>query len=63
MHGCIFYDIILRKKSYFLTLGELEPEQWFMGETLCDYIFLTGHDLHIDRGLVGRFASIKVVFF
>ena len=35
---------------------------WFMGETLCDYIFLTGHDLRRDRLLAGRLASIKVVF-
>ena len=35
---------------------------WFMGDTLCDYIFLTGHDLRRDRRLAGRIASIKVVF-
>ena len=35
---------------------------WFMGDTLCDYIFLTGHDLRKDRRLAGRLASIKVVF-
>lgn len=35
---------------------------WFMGETLCDYIFLTGHDLRRQRRLAGRLASIKVVF-
>jgi hypothetical protein len=35
---------------------------WFMGETVCDYILLTGHDLRRDRRLAGRLASIKVVF-
>lgn len=35
---------------------------WFMGDTLCDYIFLTGHDLRRDRRLAGRLASIKVIF-
>lgn len=35
---------------------------WFMGETICDYIFLTGHDIRRDRRLAGRLASIKVVF-
>ncbi len=35
---------------------------WFMGESLCDYIFLTGHDLRGERRLAGRLASIKVVF-
>ena len=35
---------------------------WFMGDTLCDYIFLTGYDLRRDRRLAGRLASIKVVF-
>ena len=33
-----------------------------MGETLCDYIFLTGYDLRRQRRLAGRLASIKVVF-
>ena len=35
---------------------------WFMGETLCDYIFLTGGDLRRERRLAGRLASIKVIF-
>lgn len=35
---------------------------WFMGETICDYVFLTGHELRQDRRLAGRLASIKVVF-
>lgn len=35
---------------------------WFMGETVCDYILLTGHDLRQNRRLAGRLASIKVVF-
>jgi len=35
---------------------------WFTGETVCDYLFLTGHDLRRSRRLAGRLASIKVVF-
>lgn len=35
---------------------------WFIGDTLCDYIFLTGHDLRHDRRLAGRLASMKVEF-
>ena len=53
--------------SYDLGLAE-EPREvffilfWFMGESLCDYIFLTGHDLRRERRLAGRLASIKVGF-
>ena len=35
---------------------------WCMGDTVCDYVLLTGHDLRKDRRLAGRLASIKVVF-
>ena len=35
---------------------------YFMGDMLCDYIFLTGYDLRRDRRMAGRLASIKVVF-
>lgn len=35
---------------------------WFMGDTLCDYILLTGHDLRRDRRTAGQLASIKVTF-
>ena len=35
---------------------------WFLGDTLCDYIFLTGHDLRHDRRLAGRLASVKIIF-
>ena len=35
---------------------------WFVGDTLCDYILLTGHDLRHDRRAAGRLASIKVNF-
>ena len=35
---------------------------WFMGDTMCDYILLTGHDLRRDRRAAGQLASIKVVF-
>ena len=49
------------------TLAEVPREMffimfWFMGDTLCDYIFLTGHDLRKERRLAGRLASIKVYF-
>ena len=35
---------------------------WFMGDTICDYILLTGHDLRRDRRSAGQLASIKVTF-
>ena len=35
---------------------------WFVGDTLCDYILLTGHDLRRDRRAAGQLASIKVTF-
>lgn len=35
---------------------------WFMGDTICDYILLTGHDLRRDRRAAGQLASIKVKF-
>lgn len=35
---------------------------WFAGDTLVDYVLLTGHDLRQDRKLAGRLASMKVVF-
>ena len=35
---------------------------WFMGDSLCDYIFFTGYDLRRTRRLAGRLASIKVIF-
>lgn len=35
---------------------------YFIGDTLCDYIFLTGFELRRSRRLAGRLASIKVVF-
>lgn len=35
---------------------------WFMGDTLCDYILLTGHDLRRSRRAAGQLASIKVTF-
>jgi hypothetical protein len=62
--GLIIFGIIL---WFTKTLAE-EPREllfipfWFMGETLCDYIFLTGYDLRRNRRLAGRLASIKVVF-
>ena len=62
--GLILFGIILWLTK---TLAE-EPREllfipfWFMGETLCDYIFLTGYDLRRNRRLAGRLASIKVVF-
>ena len=62
--GFIILEIVLWCTE---TLAE-EPREifyilfWFMGETLCDYIFLTGHDLRMERRLAGRLASIKVIF-
>ena len=35
---------------------------WFMGDTICDYILLTGHDLRRDKRAAGQMASIKVTF-
>ena len=35
---------------------------WFMGDTLCDYIFVTGDNLRDERILAARLASIQVVF-
>lgn len=35
---------------------------WFLGDTLCDYILLTGYDLRRDKRMAGRLASIKVKF-
>ena len=35
---------------------------WFLGDTLCDYIFLTGYDLRKDKRTAGRLASVKVEF-
>lgn len=62
--GLILLTILL---WFTQTLAE-EPRElifilfYFMGDTLCDYIFLTGYDLRHDRRLAGRLASIKVVF-
>lgn len=52
----------------FTRSMEEEPREliyilfYFIGDTLCDYIFLTGYDLRRDRRLAGRLASIKVIF-
>jgi len=35
---------------------------WYMGDTVCDYVFLTGYDLRRERQLAGRLASVKVIF-
>lgn len=48
-------------------LGEISRELlfvlfWFMGDTICDYILLTGHDLRRDRRAAGQLASIQVIF-
>ncbi len=62
--GLILSGILL----YFTHSIADEPRElfyilfWFAGDTLCDYIFLTGHDLRHDRRMAGRLASIKVVF-
>ena len=67
--SCMFIGLIIAGLLLWMTetLAE-EPREvffilfWFMGDTLCDYIFLTGYDLRRDRRLAGRLASIKVVF-
>ena len=35
---------------------------WFLGDILCDYIFLTGYDLRKDKRTAGRLASVQVKF-
>ena len=62
--GLILLTIIL---CFTQALAEVPRELifimfYFTGETLCDYVFLTGHDLRRERRLAGRLASIKVVF-
>ena len=65
----MFLGLILSGILLWLThaLAE-EPRElffilfWFMGETLCDYVFLTGYELRRERRLAGRLASIRVVF-
>ena len=53
---------------WFTTTLADEPREllyilfWFAGETLCDYLFLTGYELRCERRLAGRLASIKIVF-
>ena len=62
--GLIAFGVLL----WFTKALADEPREllfipfWFMGEILCDYIFLTGFDLRRTRRLAGRLASIKVVF-
>ena len=65
----MFFGLIISWVLLWLT--EAIPEEprellfilfWFMGETLCDYIFLTGYDIRRDRRLAGRLASIRVIF-
>ena len=47
---------------------EAEPREllyilfWFMGENVCDHLFLSGYDLRRERRLAGRLASIRVIF-
>ena len=35
---------------------------WFFGDRMFEYIFITGRDLHKEKRLAGRLASIKVNF-
>ena len=62
--GLILTGILL----YFTHTLADEPRElifimfWFAGDTLCDYIFLTGRDLRHNRRMAGRLASIKAVF-
>ena len=65
----MFIGLLLSGGLLWLTrsLAE-EPREmffilfWFMGEELCDYLFMTGYDLRRERRKVGRLASIKVIF-
>ena len=65
----MFFGLLISGILLWLSeaLAEIPREMffimfWFMGDTLCDYIFLTGHDLRKDRRLAGRLASIKIIF-
>ena len=64
MVGLILTVILL----YLTRTMDDEPRElifvmfYFTGDTLCDYILLTGHDLRHNRRMAGRLASIKVVF-
>ncbi len=62
--GLIISGIVLGVST---SLAEVPRELiyivfWFLGETLCDYIFLTGYDLRMERRQAGRLASVKVIF-
>ena len=65
----MFFGLLLSGILLWITqtLAE-EPREvffilfWFMGDTLCDYIFVTGYDLRRERRLAGQLASIKVIF-
>lgn len=65
----MFFGLILSGVLLCFTKALVEEARelffilfWFMGDTLCDYIFLTGYDLRRERRLAGRLASIKVIF-
>ena len=64
MVGLILTVILL----YLTRTLDDEPRElifimfYFTGDTLCDYILLTGHDHRHNRRMAGRLASIKVVF-
>lgn len=66
--GMFFGMIILVILLWQMQINSEEPFElffiffYFLGDTLCDYIFVTGHDLRRDRRLAGRLASIKIVF-
>ena len=67
-YGMFFGLIILVILLWQMQVQSEEPFElffvffYFMGDTLCDYIFVTGHDLRRDRRQAGRLASIKLVF-
>ena len=65
----IFMTVGLVLSAFLLWLSEGLDEMsrelffilfWFVGDTLCDYILLTGHDLRMDRRKAGQLASIQV---
>ena len=65
----MFFGLLLSGLLLWITKAlAKEPRElffilfWFMGDTLCDYVFLTGYDLRRKRRLAGRLASVKIVF-
>ena len=65
----MFFGLLFSGVLLFLTRNLFDEARemlfilfWFMGDTVCDYLLLRGHDLRKDRRLAGQLASIKVMF-